>query len=330
MSSYALRRILVAIPLLLGVATLVFLAVSLAPGDPASLYLSPNLPAETVEQIRRNLGLDAPLWVQYGRWLGSFVRGDFQYSLATSLPVKSLLASALPNTLALAGSALSLSFLLGMLLGILQALRQDSLLDRLLSGLTLLFYSMPSFWLAFMLVLLFSVQAQEVWGLPFSLPASGIVSNGHEMLSFSGRILDRIRHLVLPVATLTLILTAGIARYVRSSMLEVIRQDYIRAARAKGLPEATVIFKHALRNALIPVVTLFGMYFPLLLSGTVLVEFVFSLPGMGRLLVDSVLSGDYPVVLAATCLYGGAVVVGNLLADLLYSVIDPRIRTGHG
>jgi peptide/nickel transport system permease protein len=328
--SYALRRILVAIPLLLAVVTLVFLAESLAPGDPASRYLNPNLRPETIEQVRRNLGLDAPLWVQYERWLASFVRGDFQYSFVNSVPVTDRIASALPTTLILAGAALVLSFLLGILLGVVQAVRQHSLLDQVLSGSSLFFYSMPAFWLAFMLVLLFSVHGREAWGLPFGLPVSGIVSTDHDLLPFWGRVLDRVRHLILPVVTLTLVLAAGISRYVRTSMLEVIRQDYIRTARAKGLPEGRVILKHALRNALIPVITLFGMYFPLLLSGTVLVEVVFALPGMGRLLVDSVFSADYPVVLALTYLYGAAVVVGNLLADLLYGLADPRIRTANG
>jgi peptide/nickel transport system permease protein len=325
---YAVRRVLAAVPLLLGVATIVFLLLALAPGDSASVFLRPGMSPETLEQIRRNLGLDAPLHVQYGRWLLSVFQGDFGHSLTSGLPVRDRILAVLPNTLVLAVVALFLAFAAGILLGVIQAVRQHSHVDSVLSGVSLIFYSMPSFWLAIMMILVFSVNAGNVWGWPVSFPPSGIASDGHDLMGPMDRLADRILHLVLPALTLALVLAGGIARYVRSSMLEVIGQDYIRTARAKGLPEWLVVWKHALRNALIPVVTLLGVYFPLLLSGTVFIEYVFAWPGMGRLMVESILLEDYPVVLAGTFLFGGMVVLGNLLADLLYGIVDPRIRHG--
>jgi len=268
--SFAIRRVLTAIPLLLGVATIVFLVLSLAPGDPSAIYFGPGMSPETLEGIRRDLGLDDPIVVRYFRWLFSFARGDFGYSFASNMPVSRRILAALPNTLVLATVSLFLAFSVGILMGVVQAVRQYSLLDSALSGGALFFYSMPSFWLAIMLILVFSVNANE-WGWPMVLPVSGVVGTDHDLLGPIARLGDRGKHLILPVLSLTLVLTAGVARYVRASMLEVIRQDYIRTARAKGLSEFRVIFKHGLRNGLIPVVTLFGLSFPFLLSGAVFI-----------------------------------------------------------
>lgn len=328
MIRYALGRILAAIPILLGVATIVFFLLSLAPGDPTSIYFGPGMSPEAMDQVRRNLGLDDPLLIRYGRWLLAFLQGDFGYSLAAGMPARARILAALPNTILLAGVALLLAFLIGIFLGVVQAIHQNSWVDTTLSGAALFFYSMPSFWLAIMLILIFGVGARNLWDWPFSFPPSGITSAGYDLLSPWDQLKDRIHHLVLPALSLTLVLAAGVSRYVRTSMLEVLHQDYIRTARAKGLSESRVILKHGLRNALIPVVSLFGLYFPFLLSGAVFVEYVFAWPGMGKLMVDSVLSRDYPVVLAGTFFFGGMVVVGNLLADLLYGVVDPRIRQG--
>ncbi len=205
-------------------------------------------------------------------------------------------------------------------------MRQYSLVDSVLSVVALFFYSMPSFWLALMLILVFSLFARNVWEWPIWFPASGMTSIDHEFMSGWEKVSDRARHLFLPALSLALVLTAGIARYMRGSMLEVIRQDYIRTARAKGLPERSVIFKHALRNALIPVVTLLGLYLPFLFSGTVFIETVFSWPGMGKLVVDAISQRDYPVVMGGSLIFATMVVVGNLLSDVLYAVIDPRVR----
>jgi peptide/nickel transport system permease protein len=328
--SFALRRTLFAIPLLIGVATLVFFVLSLAPGDPGSLYLHAGMSPETQEQIRQNLGLGDPLWVQYGRWIMGFLQGDFQISLDKAVPVRQLIRAALPNSIVLGGGALVLSFFFGIALGVVQAVRQNSATDSLLSGITLFFYSAPSFWLAMLVMFLFTTGGLEFWGWSLGFPVSGAISPDYEFLGTWGQVEDRVHHLVLPMLTLTLVLTGGVARYVRASMLEVLKQDYIRTARAKGLSEASVILRHGLRNALLPVVTLFGMYLPLLLSGTVFIEWVFDIPGMGTLLVNAAMSGDHPVVMAVGFLFGVAVILGNLVADLLYGVVDPRIRQGNG
>lgn len=330
MLSLLLRRSLASVPLLLGVATLVFLGLSLAPGDPASLYLPVGASPEVVDQIRRTMGLDDPLLLRYVKWLLAFLQGDFGYSFYYQMPVADRILAALPNTLLLTAGALLLSFALGILTGVIQAVRQDTLLDGILSTVTLFFYSMPSFWLAIMLILVFSVGAGALWGWPLSFPASGIASPGADLLGPWGQLKDMAYHLVLPTVTLTLILAGGVARYVRTGMLEVMRQDYVRTARAKGLPESRVILKHALRNGLIPVITLFGVYFPFLLSGAVLIEYVFAWPGMGQLMVESIHRRDFPVVLAVTFFFGVMVIVGNLLADVLYGIVDPRIRDARG
>lgn len=325
MAAYIVRRILGAIPLLLGVVTLIFLVLNLAPGDPTAYYLSPGVPPEVREQLLRSFGLDQPIYVRYVKWIGAFITGDFGYSFGQGRPVTAILMDALPNTLILAGASLVLVFLTGVLAGVIQAVRQHRWIDRTLSVITLFFYSMPSFWLGLMLMLVFALKAYQ-WGWPIALPPTGITSVDYEFLSPWEKVVDRFTHLVLPAMTLTLVLAAGIARYTRGQMLEVIRQDFIRTARAKGLPERTVIVKHALRNSLIPVITLLGLYLPLLFSGSVFVEVIFAWPGMGRVIVDAIFQRDYPVVMATGFLFALMVVVGNLIADVLYAVADPRIR----
>lgn len=325
MGAYIIRRLLGAIPLLLGVATLIFFVLALAPGDPTAAYFNPNIPAEVLETLRHNFGLDQPIYIRYFKWLGQFLTGNFGYSFAQSRPVAQILKDAIPNTLMLCGISLVLVFVFGILAGVIQAVKQYSFLDGFLSITSLFFYSMPPFWLALMLMLIFSLTAhQHNW--PIALPSTGITDVNYEFFSTAEKIRDRIAHLALPVATLTLALAAGVSRYTRGQMLEVIRQDFIRTARAKGLPERTVIMKHALRNSLIPVVTLLGLYLPLLFSGTVFVEVIFAWPGMGRVIVDAIFQRDYPVVMATSFLFAVMVVLGSLLADILYAVVDPRIR----
>lgn len=325
MGAYILRRLIGAIPLLLGIATIIFFVLNLAPGDPTSFYFNPNVPPEIIEQMRRNLGLDQPLYIQYYKWLTSFVTGDFGHSLARSRPVADIVFEALPNTLMLTGIALVLVFAIGMLIGVLQAVKQYSIFDSTSSVVSLFFYSMPSFWLALMLVLVFSLKA-HIWGWPIALPATGMMSVDYEFMSTGEKIIDRISHLILPVGTLTLALAAGVARYMRGQMLEVVRQDYIRTARAKGLSERTVIMKHALRNSMLPVITLLGLYLPFLFSGAVFIEVIFAWPGMGRIIVDAIFQRDYPLVMATSFIFAVIVIAGNLIADVLYAVADPRIR----
>ena len=325
MTTFIVRRLLGAIPLVLGIATIIFFVVNLAPGDPADRFYGPNMSLETREQIRVNLGLDQPIHIRYVRWLGALAQGDLGVSFSRNRPVTDIIQELLPNTLLLSFTAIGVAFVLGILLGILQAVRQYSLLDSIASIVGLFFYSMPSFWLALMMVLLFSLFA-SVWGWPIYFPASDIQSVDYAFLSPIEKVRDRLWHLTLPATSLALVLAAGIARYTRASMLEEIRQDFVRTARAKGLSERVVIFRHTLRNALIPVITLVGLYLPFLFSGTVFIESVFAWPGMGKLVVDAILQRDYPIIMGGSLVFAMMVVVGNLVADVLYAVVDPRIR----
>ncbi len=321
-----LGRILWAVPLLLGVLTLVFVVADLAPGDPATLFIGPGVSPEAAAQLRDTFGLDDPLPVRYLRWLTASLTGDFGYSFSQARPVSSAIAGFLPNTLLLSSLALLVAFGLGILIGVVQAIRQNSLVDSILSALSLFFYSMPSFWLAIMLIMVFAVLARNVWELPIFFPASGVRSVNFDLMSPWEQLLDRLYHLVLPVMALSLVLVGGVARFTRASMLEVIRQDFVRTARAKGLPERVVVFKHALRNALLPVITLLGLYLPLLFTGAVFVEVVFGWPGMGWALVEAVDKRDFPLLMAVSSIFGVMVIRGNLLADVLYAVVDPRVR----
>ena len=326
MIQYLIRRLLGAIPLLIGILTLIFFIIHLAPGDPTARYFNPNVSPEVIEQMRRNLGLDQPLHIQYFRWIGAFATGDFGYSFGQMRPIGDILPTVIWNTLQLTLFSMVLIFALGMLIGIIQAVRQYSATDNILTVLAFFFYSMPSFWLGLMLILLFSLKASQ-WGWPVVFPASQMVSVGHEFMSLGEQVRDRMMHIILPATALGVGAAAGVARYMRGSMLEVIHQDYIRTARAKGLSERSVIFKHALRNAMIPIITLLGLYLPFLLSGAVLIETIFAWPGLGRLIVDAIFQRDYPLVMATSFVIAAMVVAGNLIADVLYAVVDPRIRT---
>lgn len=324
MIGYLVRRLLGAIPLLLGILTIIFFVVHLAPGDPTARFFNPNVSPEVIEQMRRNLGLDQPLHIQYWKWLTSFLSGDFGYSFGQMRPIGEILPAVLWNTMQLTLVSLVVIFAVGMLIGIIQAVRQYSVADNVLTFTALFFYSMPSFWFALMLILIFSRGQDAGW--LFNWPASSMTSIDYEYLSAGAKLGDRLRHLTLPAIALGIGSAAGVARYMRGSMLEVIHQDFIRTARAKGLSERTVIFKHALRNALIPIITLVGLYLPFLLSGAVLVETIFAWPGMGRAIVEAILARDYPMVMATSFVIAALVVLGNLLSDVLYAVVDPRIR----
>jgi len=319
MIRFILRRLLHAVPIVAGVSILLFFVMHLAPGDPSYYYFGPDTSPETQARMARNLGLDQPLGVQFIRWLSALVRFDFQHSMIHHRPVTQLILETLPRTLLLSASALLLMFGGGILLGIFSAARRNSLADHLISSISLFFYSMPTFWLALMLILLFALA------LPI-LPASGINSPNADLMTPIHRFFDRLWHLVLPALTLGLSGAAGIARYARGSLIEVAGQDYIRTARAKGMPEALVLFKHSLRNGLIPVITLLGLSLPFLFGGSVLVEWIFGWHGMGWLMVSAIIQRDYPLVIGCTFFYSLMVVGGNLMADLLYRAADPRIR----
>ncbi|UCF18497.1 MAG: ABC transporter permease [Gemmatimonadota bacterium] len=328
MTSYVARRLLQAVPLLFGVLTLVFIFMHVAPGDPTALYMRPDVDPAVLEQMRRNWGLDQPLYIQYFRWIASFLTGDFGFSLTQNRPVSDILLERVPNTLILSGTSLLLIFAIGIAIGIVQAVRQYSTMDNVLTVGALFIYSMPSFWLGLMLILIFAYKVHQLdwWPEFLKFPASGVTSTNYDLFGAGQKLGDRIRHLVLPSIALGVSSAASVARYMRSSMLEVIRQDYIRTARAKGVPERSVILKHALKNALLPIITLLGLYLPFLFSGAVLVEYVFSWPGMGRTIVDAIYQRDYPTVMATSFIFAALVVVANLIADILYALVDPRIR----
>jgi peptide/nickel transport system permease protein len=326
MTRYLVRRLLGAVPMVLGIATIMFFVVNLAPGDPTQQMIAPGMRGEVIEQIRENWGLDRPIYERYVVWLGNLVRGDLGPSYSYSRPVSAVIADALPNTLILSGAALVVAFVVGVLMGVVQAVRQHSVVDVTLSVVALFFYSMPSFWLAIMLILVFAYLARNVWHWPIYFPVSGPRSVDYDLLSPWGKLKDLAYHAVLPVTSLSLVMAAGIARYTRGSVLEVVHQDFVRTARAKGLPERTVIARHVLRNALTPVITLLGLYLPVLFSGTVFIESIFAWPGMGKTVFDAISQRDYPVIMAATVIFATMVVVANLLADLLYALVDPRIR----
>ncbi|MCS7014051.1 MAG: ABC transporter permease [Chloroherpetonaceae bacterium] len=319
MLTYIVRRIVIAIPLIFGVLTLTFFIIRLAPGDPTALYLAPGISPKVAEQLREQFGLNDPLPIQYVKWLSRVVQGDFGQSFSRMQPVFDVIAEAVPITLLLSTLALTLQFFFGILLGVLSAVRQGTLYDRGLTILALFIYSMPEFWLSLMLIILFALKLG--W-----LPASGVESVGADTLSFSERLWDRALHLFLPVFVLSVGNAAGLARYVRGSMLEVLRQDYVRTARAKGLPEYAVIYKHALRNALLPVITILGNSFPILFSGALFVEVIFAIPGMGRVTVEAIFARDYPLIIANTFISAVLIILGNLIADVLYAVVDPRIK----
>ena len=273
---------------------------------------------EVLELIRQKYGLDQPIHVQYVKWIGNLAQGDLGESFRHRRPVATLIAERIPFTLQLTVLALLLDVLVGIALGIFSAIKQYSLADKAITLGSLIIYSIPGFWMALMLVLIFSVNLG--W-----LPTSQTRSLDYELLSWFEKLLDLLWHLVLPVFVLGIASAAGTARYMRNRLLEVLSEEYILAARARGLKERAVILKHALRNALIPIVTIYGLSLPFLLGGAVLIENVFAWPGMGTLAVEAVRGRDYPVILATSMMGAVLVVVGNLLADVTYVLVDPRV-----
>lgn len=320
MWKYIGKRVLISIPLVFGVMTVTFFLVHIAPGDPTDIFYNPDMSPQARELVRRSFGLDKPLHVQYGKWIVSSMKGDFGVSFSAKRPVKDILKETIPNTVQLSLAALLLDLILGVAIGTLAAVRQYSKFDNFSTVTALTIYSTPEFWLGLMLILIFS-------GILGWLPASGMIDIvRHADMNFFEKVIDRLRHLILPVFCLGVGSAAATARYMRGSLLEVIRQDYIRTARAKGLSEWKVVFKHGLRSALIPIVTLTGLSLPFLFSGAVIIENVFGWPGMGRIGVDAVFSRDYPVIMAVNIIFAVMVIAGNLLSDILYAVVDPRVR----
>ncbi len=343
--AYGLRKILLAIPLVLGVVTLVFILLELAPGDASTKFLNPDFPPEVKQMVIEKYGLDKPAFTRYLIMMGNLLVLDFGRSITAERPVWDLVADALPNTVLLSGVTLMVAYPLGIVMGIIQAVRQNRPTDTLISVVSLTFYSMPSFWFAMMLQLFVAyyfsswiMDGIEAGTLPaflsvLNFDVTGMNSNEIQMamaigdevswLEWAG---DVAHHLLLPGVAMGMAGSAGAARYMRSSLLEVIRQDYIRTARAKGLSERVVILKHAMRNALLPIITLMGLSIPFMFSGSVLVEKVFSWPGMGQLIVQSIFDQDTPTIIACFFVSTLLVVAGNIIADISYAMVDPRIR----
>jgi len=319
---YVAGRLLQATIVVLLVTTVTFILVHLAPGDPVAMVLDrPGVTDEVRQRYRAEFGLDRPVAEQYLVWLGNAVRGELGFSFYYKRPVADVIADALPRTLLLVGLALVLSFALGIVVAVLQSERPGGARDRWLGRVLLVLYSVPDFWLALVLLITFAYL------VPI-LPASGIVDAVHDYMLPGEKLVDRLKHLVLPVTTLTLLSTAAISRHQRSALLEVMPSDWMRTASAKGLSRRRAVRRHALRNALLPSITLAGLYLPALVSGALLIEKVFSWPGMGLLAVNAIASRDYSLITALVLVTSVAVSVGALLADLVSAAADPRIRVG--
>ncbi len=322
MGPYILKRIFLMIPVLLGITILSFGVMKLAPGDPTSILtdLNPNMNKEAVERIRAHYGLDQPWYVQYFKWLKNMLVLDFGRSFASdNRPVIDKILERIPITLLINVLSMILILMVAIPLGVMSAVKQNSLFDKGTTVFVFIGFAIPTFWLALLLMILFGVKLD--W-----LPISGFRSLDYPSLSFLEKIFDVSKHLILPIFVSAFGGLAGMSRYMRSNMLEVIRQDYITTARAKGLDERTVIFKHALRNALLPVITLLGLSVPGLIGGSVIFETIFAIPGMGQLFYQAVMMRDYPTVMGILVIGAVLTLLGNLLADVMYSWADPRIR----
>ncbi len=315
MQIYIVRRLLQSIPLLLGITMISFFMMYLAPGGPTDVLMDPKIRPEDRERMIESLGLNQPPWIQYGQWLFHFLQGDWGMSFIRKVSVMELILDRLPQTLWLMGISFLFAAVLSIPIGILAARRKNSWMDYTSTFFAFLGLATPNFWLGILLIMTFSVYLN--W-----LPAGGI----HGFMEDGKGIWDFVKYLILPAITLGTADMAGLTRYTRSSMLEVLGQPYMTTARSKGLKEWWVIYKHGLRNGLIPVITVFGLSLPSFFGGAVIVEKIFSYPGIGLLFLDAVFQRDYPVIMAITTISAILVVAGNLIADILYAVLDPRIE----
>jgi peptide/nickel transport system permease protein len=312
MLGYLLRRVLAAIPVMGVVALVVFLLLRLTPGDPAAVLAGDNATPEQLERIRASLGLNEPLYVQFFTWLGKLLHGDLGVSLISNVPVLKMIGQRVEPSISIAVATIIVSVVIAVPLGVIAAWKQGTWIDRFVMGLSVLGFSVPVFLIGYVLIQVFAIDLR--W-----LPVQGYKN----IASGFGPFLER---LVLPTLALSFIYVALIARMTRASMLDVLGEDYVRTARAKGIGEIAVLFRHALRNAAVPVITVIGTGFALLISGVVVTESVFNIPGIGRLTVDAVLARDYPVIQAMILLTSLIYVTINLLIDVAYTLLDPRIR----
>jgi peptide/nickel transport system permease protein len=321
MLDYVIKRIFGMVPTLLGITLISFVVIRLAPGEPTDMQtqLNPKVSLEARQRLRKMYGLDKPIHIQYINWLARLVKLDFGRSFSPDRrPVLEKVADRLPITILINALSLFLILLISIPIGVLSAVRQNSLFDKFSTVFVFIGFAVPTFWLALLLMMLFG-------GLGW-LPISGFRSLFFDQLSAWEQVWDQARHLILPVFVSAFGGLAGLSRYARSNMLEVIRQDYITAARSKGLAESVVIYKHALRNALLPIITILGFSIPGLIGGSVIFETIFAIPGMGQLFYQSVMSRDYPVVMGILVIGAMLTLIGNLIADISYSLADPRIK----
>lgn len=326
MLAYTARRLLYAVITFFGITVATFTLIHSVPGDPVSFFAGAagiNASPQVLDAIRREHALDRPIPEQYLRWLFDAVTLDFGRSIIDRRPVRTRIAQKLPHTLLLNVLAFVLAAAIGIPIGLWSAVRAGRLLDRTSAVLFFLLYSLPTFWVALLLIEWLSVRL----GI---LPLFGMYSDGYESMSGAGQLMDRTRHLILPVITLTYAQLAIFARFSRSALAEVIRQDFITTARAKGAGDGAVMFRHGLRNALLPLITLLGLTIPFLLSGSVIVEEIFQWDGIGLLYFDSIRTRDYPTVMGLTVMTAVVTLLAGLAADLLYAVADPRVRVGEG
>ena len=327
MTTYIIKRILLMIPTMFGITIVAFLIIHLAPGDPAAMKaqaaqgsMMEGISEEVIMKTRELYGLDKPLHIQYWLWLKQIATLDFGDSIKFKRPVWDVIAERIPISLRLALTAIVISYLIAIPLGIYSASHQYTRTDRIMTLVLFIMYSLPSFWVATMLIVF--LGGGDFLDL---FPVFGLSSIGADKLPFWERFFDTAWHLVLPIFCMTYASLAVLSRYMRTSMLEVIRQDYITTARAKGLSENSVIFKHALRNSLIPIITLLSGILPAVMGGSIIIETIFTIPGMGRLAWEAILARDYPVIMANLTIVSFLTLFGILLSDVLYSVVDPRI-----
>jgi len=319
---FLFRRLLVLVPTFIGITLVCFAVIHLAPGSPTDIQtqMNPDITPEAIEKLKAHYGLDKPLHVQYLVWMKNLCRLDFGPSMSSDArPVWDKIKERLPVTISINLASMLIILLAAIPLGVVSALTRASLLDRVITVVVFVGFSIPSFWLALVCMDLFGVRLG--W-----LPVSGIHSARYPDLSFAGKAADLARHLALPVLVSAFGSLAGMSRYMRSSMLEIIRQDYILTARAKGLPESVVIFKHAMRNALLPVITILGLSVPGLIGGSVIFESIFAIPGLGKLFYEAIMMRDYNMIMGSLTIGAVLTLLGNLLADICYGIADPRIR----
>jgi peptide/nickel transport system permease protein len=319
MFRYIVRRLLQMIPILFGITLITFVIINAAGSPLQNMEFNPRVKPEDIERIRHNLGLDEPVWKRYFIWLGNVLQGDLGLSLINFRPVTERIQEVMFNTILLSVISTTISLSIAVPLGIYAATHRNGIVDRVTSVLSVAGYAIPTVWLGLLLIILFSIQF-EAWGFP-SLPVGGVRD-----LRGDGGIADRVEHLILPVTALVIPQVGIWLFWVRSNMLEVLGQDYMRAARARGLREKSVLYRHGLRNALIPLVTIVGLSIPDIFAGALIVENVFAYPGMGRLTITAIGDKDHTLVMGITLIFAVLVIVGNLIADLLYAVADPRIR----